>query len=113
MRIYLLDRKNSLFEQTLNHLQRENPALSVTYFTQDRHFLEAVRTRPPDQCFIRVGEPGIHGLWTAEKVKEEAINTRMILVSEEEHYALRAFEIGVDDYWLEPLVKEKLEQAFP
>lgn len=109
--VYILDDYRQEREQIVKWL-REHTKIRVEVFEDHQHLLERIKNSPSHLSIIRLGNNGIPGLKTAEMIKKENPETKIVFLAEDRDYALDAYEVGADGYLLEPLEKEKLEQAF-
>ena len=110
MDVYILDDYGQEREQIVKWL-REDTKIRVEVFEDHQHLLERIKNSPSHLNIIRLGNHGIPGLKTAEMIKNENPDAKIIFLAEDRDYALDAYEVGADGYLLEPLDKEKLEQA--
>lgn len=75
--------------------------------------LALIRSQCPDIAILDIGLPGMSGLTLAERVLEEAPDTRIVTLThyEEPSYVQKALRIGICGYVLKSSVGEKIEQA--
>jgi DNA-binding NarL/FixJ family response regulator len=75
--------------------------------------LALIRSQSPDIAILDIGLPGMSGLTLAERVLEEAPDTRIVTLThfEEPSYVQKALRIGISGYVLKSSVGEKIEQA--
>lgn len=112
MDVYILDDEGQEREQIAKWLREDARVRRIELFEDHQHLLERIKKSPSHLSLIRLGNHGIPGLKTAEMIKEENPEARIVFLAKDRDYALDAFEVGADGYLLEPLEKEKLEQAF-
>ena len=110
MDVYILDDYGQEREQIVKWL-REDTKIRVEVFEDHQHLLERIKNSPSHLSIIRLGNNGIPGLKTAEMIKNENPQTKIVFLAKDRDYALDAYEVGVDGYLLVPLEREKLEQA--
>ncbi|WP_045170226.1 response regulator [Caldicellulosiruptor morganii] len=74
--------------------------------------LENIKKFKPEVALVDIRIPGIDGLTLINKLKEEGVNTRVIILSgySEFEYAKEAIELGVESYLLKPVDPHLLEQ---
>lgn len=72
---------------------------------------EAIKRNVPDLILVDIVMPIINGLELIQKLKEENINTKVIILSAHSQFefAKKAIELGVDGYLLKPLDEDELE----
>lgn len=79
--------------------------------------LEKIKKFKPEVALVDIRIPGIDGLTLINKLKEEGVNTKIIILSgySEFEYAKEAIELGVESYLLKPvdpyLLQQKLEKV--
>lgn len=73
--------------------------------------MEAAIRYGPDIVFMDVQMPVMTGLDIARTLKKRLKKIRVVLMSEKECFARNGFDIGVDDYVLKPLRKERILKA--
>lgn len=75
--------------------------------------LALVRDRHPDVIVLDMGLPGMSGLTLAERILEEAPDTRIVMLThyEEPSYVQKALRAGVRGYVLKASASEKVAQA--
>lgn len=75
--------------------------------------LALVRDRHPDVIVLDMGLPGMSGLTLAERILEEAPDTRIVMLThyEEPSYVQKALRTGVRGYVLKASASEKVAQA--
>lgn len=72
-----------------------------------------VRDRHPDVVVLDMGLPGMSGLTLAERILEEAPDTRIVMLThyEEPSYVQKALRAGIRGYVLKASAGEKVAQA--
>jgi len=75
--------------------------------------IEAYNTileQKPDIVITDIRMPGMNGLELLEKIKQEGLDTKIIIISgyKEFEYAHRAIKNGVEDYLVKPINKDEL-----
>jgi DNA-binding NarL/FixJ family response regulator len=75
--------------------------------------LTLVRGQRPEIVILDMGLPGMSGLTLAERILDEAPNTRIIMLThyEEPSYVQKALRIGIRGYVLKASAGEKVTQA--
>lgn len=73
-----------------------------------REAVELARAQQPDICFLDVHMPGVDGIEAARQIGKTA---HLVFVTAYEQYALQAFEAGVIDYIVKPVVPARLAQT--
>lgn len=84
--------------------------ITGTYSNGAEALKSAIRDGP-DIVFIDVELRGISGLDLASVLKKQQKKICVVLMSEKECFARNGFDIGVDDYVLKPLRKERILKA--
>lgn len=64
-----------------------------------------------DIAFIRVGNPGLHGLSLAKETLAASPATKVVFMSDTERYAVIAFEEGACGYLLLPAEQNDLDEV--
>ncbi len=75
--------------------------------------LPLIRQTKPDVIITDIRMPFMDGISLSRMVKKELPNTRIIIISgfDDFTYAREAISIGVDDYLLKPITKDKLKEV--
>ena len=73
--------------------------------------LEAIAELQPDIAFLDIRMPGLTGLEVASAAIEASPRTHVVFVTAYDQYAISAFDAGVVDYLLKPIVAERLAQT--
>lgn len=75
--------------------------------------IEKIEESKPDLLLLDINMPKMNGIQTLEKIKEENINTKvlMLTVHSEIEYLLKAVDIGVDGYILKDADSIELRKA--
>ena len=73
-----------------------------------REAVELARQQGPDICFLDVHMPGVDGIEAARQIGKAA---HLVFVTAYEQYALQAFEAGVLDYLVKPVVPARLAET--
>ena len=64
-----------------------------------------------DVCFTKVKMRSISGIQIAPKLREKNARIKIVFISDTDEYALDAWQCGINDYLLEPITKEKVQQS--
>lgn len=108
LKVMLVDDEEWCLEDLADMLGKiDNVELTGTY-NNAVDALEAAARDDPDVVFIDVEMPGMSGLELAQKLKKLMKKPYIVLISEKESFARIGFDIGVDDYILKPVRKERL-----
>lgn len=83
----------------------------VSFTSNGAEALKSAIRDGPDIVFIDVELRGISGLDLAVELKKQQNKICVVLMSEKECFARNGFDIGVDDYVLKPLRKERILKA--
>ncbi|MBR4707011.1 MAG: response regulator [Pseudobutyrivibrio sp.] len=75
--------------------------------------LPLIRQAKPDVLITDIRMPFMDGISLSKLIKKELPNTRIIIISgfDDFSYAREAISIGVDDYLLKPITKDKLGEV--
>jgi len=75
-----------------------------------REAIEKAVTLKPDIIMMDIRMPGINGLEAIKRIKERGLNSEVVIISAYEYfdYAKEAVQLGVHDYLLKPLNKNKV-----
>jgi len=85
------------------------PALQIV--AQARNGLDAValfEAHQPGVCFLDVHMPGLSGIEVARQIGKRA---HLVFVTAHDQYALQAFEHGVLDYLVKPVLAARLDET--
>lgn len=64
-----------------------------------------------DVCFTKVKMRSMSGIQIAHKLREKNGRIKIVFISDTDEYALDAWQCGINDYLLEPITKEKVQQS--
>lgn len=64
-----------------------------------------------DVCFTKVKMRSISGIQIAQKLREKNARVKIVFVSDTDEYALDAWRYRINDYLLEPITMEKIQQS--
>lgn len=83
----------------------------VGKYTNSVTALDEMEKLNPDVIFLDIHMPEISGIELSIKAKEILPKSNIIFVTAHEHYALKAFEIGVTDFIEKPINKNRVQQV--
>lgn len=69
---------------------------------------ELLQAAPPDILFLDIQMPGINGMETAERLRQQDCGTVLIFVTALPEYVYDAFDVGAFHYLVKPFSDEKL-----
>ena len=64
-----------------------------------------------DVCFTKVKMRSISGIQIAQKLREKNARIKIVFISDTDEYALDAWQCRINDYLLEPITMEKIQQS--
>ncbi len=111
LKVMLVDDEQWCLKELADFLTDTGKVEIVGQHANSREALEYAGSEKPDIAFIDILMPGLTGLDLAKKLKNQMPGLKVVLVSEDECYARYGFDIGVDDYILKPVRKERVLQA--
>lgn len=111
MKVMLVDDEEWCLEELNVILSKTDGIEIIGTYRIAREALEAAIRDGPDMVFLDVQMPGMTGLELAQKIKSSLPDVSIVLMSEKECFARNGFDIGVDDYVLKPLRKERILKA--
>ena len=65
-----------------------------------------------DVCFTKVKMRSISGIQIAHKLREKNGRIKIVFIADTDEYALDAWKCGVNDYLLEPITREIIQNSF-
>ena len=113
LKIMIVDDEQWCLEELANFIASTGTGYAVVVgeHSNPRDALVSVGLENPDIAFIDVLMPGMTGLELAKKLRLQRPEMKIVLISENESYARHAFDIGVDDYVLKPIKRERVLKA--
>ena len=110
MLIYAMDSRAEILGELTNAIRHAIPTARVRQFTNAETLLRAVREvdERPDAVFSDVVSPGNDGLALAAELKEFSREIKYIFVTEDDEFAVDAFQVHADGYLLKPLRSERI-----
>lgn len=82
----------------------EDPGANMCKYT-------STSQEPIDICFTEVLEADPYGLEIAESFRDICPKTKIVFISDVKDFALKAWELGVKDYLLEPITIESIQHT--
>lgn len=111
LRVILIDEEQWCLEELKEILERLSWVEIVGAYLNAKEGLDAIIRDKPDFVFTDVQMSGMSGLEIARKIKRLQSKIAIILVSDNKEYAREGFDIGVNDYILKPVRKERIRKA--
>ena len=111
MRIMLVDDEEWCLAELADILSGMEGIEIIGAYSIAVHAMEAAIRDGPDIIFLDVQMPVMTGLDMALALKKRLKNVRVVLMSEKECFARNGYDIGVDDYVLKPLKRERVLKA--
>ena len=111
MRIMLVDDEQSALD-TMKYLLKDYPDVEIVFASTDAPTaLEMLKHTPVDAVFLDIEMPVVSGVDFCERVREAQPETAVVFTTAYEHYAVRAFELGAQDYLLKPVTRSALRRT--
>jgi DNA-binding NarL/FixJ family response regulator len=110
LKICILDEQGKNLSQMISWLVESERVSGVEAYGDYLQFIDHVRASKPDLCMIRLGMADIPGLKTADAIKRENSEARVVFMADDEAYAVAAFEVGAYGYLLWPVNKQDLDK---
>lgn len=111
MRVMLVDDEEWCLKELADLLSGVDGIEIIGTYLSGADVLQSAVRDGPDIVFIDVELRGMSGLDLAVKLKKQQKKICVVLMSEKECFARNGFDIGVDDYVLKPLRKERILKA--
>lgn len=111
MRVMLVDDEQSALD-TMTYLLKDYPEVEiVAAFTDALTALETLEKTAVDALFLDIEMPVLNGVDFFERVKEKHPEIAIVYTTAYEHYAVKAFQLGAQDYLLKPVTRATLKRA--
>lgn len=94
-------------EKILNSIQVVNV---IGTYTNGYEALPKIIKNKPDLIFLDINMSVISGIEMARRIKANNQDSRIVFVTAFEKYAIKAFELGAEDYVLKPFSKERIHK---
>lgn len=95
----------------LSALVGNNPILNLLEIANNgREALELTKKYNPDLVFLDVSMPVMNGFEFLDQLERQE-HLKIILVTSEKEYALKAFDYNITDYLLKPVSRNRFNQA--
>lgn len=115
MRIFIAEDEPLAAQKLMFFLQKLGErAEDLHHYIDGRSLLMALEPeQKPDVLFLDIQMPGMTGLEVMERLRNnsEQSETKIIITSAYDRYAIDGFNYGVTDYLLKPFTLERLRQA--
>ncbi|PWD99073.1 LytR/AlgR family response regulator transcription factor [Marinilabilia rubra] len=83
----------------------------VGEFTDADQLVEKIATLRPDVLFLDIHLGDKSGMEIAKELYHARFNTKIVIVSAHQEYAIQAFEYNIIDYILKPVSRERLNRC--
>lgn len=83
----------------------------IEHFTDSEAGLKYVLKEEPQLVFVDIEMPELSGLEFASEVQKNLFDTKVVIVSSHEHYAIQAIKSQVFDYLLKPVSIDDLKNT--
>src|SRR5699024_12012341 len=67
-----------------------------------------VQKKQPDIVFIDIAMPELNGIELAKEIKKSNANIKIVFLTAYDQYAIKAFDLGVDDYILKTINDDRI-----
>lgn len=108
LKIVVIDEKASDIEEITSVIDTIPFVEIVGCFLSANEAIQDVVYAKPDVIIMNADVSGISGLVLAQKILEILPNIKIVLIYYDDRYAIDAFEIGICDYLLKPICRERL-----
>ena len=92
-------------------VERDQELVLIGEATTGTGALKAIRNSQPDLVLLDVQMPLMDGMTLADRLQDMDDRPYLILVTAYDEFAVQAFDLGVLDYLVKPVVKERFQQA--
>ena len=111
MRVMLVDDEQSALD-TMTYLLKDYPDVEVAFASTDAiAALEMLERTPIDALFLDIEMPVVSGVDFCERAREAHPKIAIVFITAYEHYAVRAFQLGAQDYLLKPVTRSALRRT--
>ena len=111
MRVMLVDDEQSALD-TMTYLLKDYPDVEVAFASTDAiAALDMLERTPIDALFLDIEMPVVSGVDFCERAKEAHPRIAIVFITAYEHYAVRAFQLGAQDYLLKPVTRSSLKRT--
>lgn len=108
MRIAIVDDERPAREELRYEIERQYPEADITMATSGTEILEILAEQAFDLLFLDVNLGDIKGIQLAPAIRKLHPEMLICLVTAYSEYAVKAFELGIDDYIVKPFQGERL-----
>lgn len=112
MDIILIDDEVLLLNLLEHKIRELTNATIVGKYSNPHQGLYEVQKKQPDIVFIDIAMPELNGIELAKEIKESNANIKIVFLTAYDQYAIKAFDLGVDDYILKPINDDRLLETF-
>ncbi len=107
----LIDSDKPCLERLTNLLGKFNDIDVLASFDDSKEGLDFIIKNKVEIAFIQIEMPNLSGLEVAEEISKRDTETKIVLVSDHSHYAIKALKISVFDYLLKPVSIDELKKC--
>ena len=111
MKIAVFDDEKYSREQLIYQIRQVLPDADIREAASGAAAIEAVEQETFDLLFIDVHLGDIMGTTIAALVRKLVPNAQIVLATAYSEYAVKAFEVGVDNYILKPFDPKRVQQV--
>lgn len=111
MRIITVEDEYTLLKHLTKRVQEALPEAEVLAFEDPCDALASVKEEAADIAFLDIELGEMNGIELAKKINEICPVCDIVFCTGYSNYATQAFDLGVSDYLMKPITKEKIEHA--
>lgn len=109
IRTIIIDSDLTFLESFKSLLSKFNEVEVVATFEDSQEGREFIIKNELDLAFVQIEMQNLSGLELAEEISKQETDTKIVLVSDHAHYAIKALKVAVFDYLLKPVSIDELK----
>ncbi|ANY65443.1 hypothetical protein BBD42_02395 [Paenibacillus sp. BIHB 4019] len=111
LNVAVVDDEYWALEEMKEYLSNCEGVGSIMLYDDPLEGLTAIKREPPDIVFIDIMMPTVSGLVFAEELLASCPETAAVFVTAFDDFALKAYELNVEDYLLKPVAPERVKRS--
>jgi response regulator of citrate/malate metabolism len=114
LKILLVMKRVDLLNTLRQYVEKCYPDSIIFTATKSKDALNLIRTmnEPIDLCFTEILMEEITGLKIVEELRRINRSSKAVLIAKDDHFALEGWNVGMNDYLIEPLTLESVQHTF-
>jgi two-component SAPR family response regulator len=111
LKVIIVDDEKLALKELENLLADYQDIVILAKYADPVIALKEIESLKPDIIFLDICMPQMNGIDFATKVNITTPGTKIVFITADDSYAVKAFDLNAADYLLKPIKKDRLEQT--